>query len=199
MPAPSTSPPQRPAAWRRPPAGFTLAEMIIVLAIVAVTAAIVLTALAGRARSGTAGALAQSFNALSTAVQQFRGDVRRYPGRLDLLSAAPVAGDDDVCGTALSPAARNRWQGPYLQRPVPAAGLPAGDATILNDVQRSPATATPQDVGTLFIVAVDVDATIAEALEREFDGNADYTDGAIRYITGGATDTLKYAMPIRGC
>ncbi|NIQ58638.1 MAG: prepilin-type N-terminal cleavage/methylation domain-containing protein, partial [Gammaproteobacteria bacterium] len=43
--------PQRP--------GFTLAEMIVVMAIIAIAAAIVLVSLAGRARASTAGALAR--------------------------------------------------------------------------------------------------------------------------------------------
>ncbi|NIQ58637.1 MAG: hypothetical protein GWN71_36345, partial [Gammaproteobacteria bacterium] len=93
-----------------------------------------------------------------------------------------AAGDDDACGTNLSPAARNRWAGPYLQRPIPPAGLPAGDATILNALQRNPATAAPRDVGGLFIVVIGVDAEIADALEREFDGDGDPDAGTIRYI-----------------
>lgn len=184
---------------RRRRDGFTLAEIIVVMAIVAVAAAIVLAAVAGRARRGTTGALAQSFDALAGAVQEFRGDVRRFPGTLDILTAAPTASDVDACGSTLSVAARNRWDGPYLQRLIPSAGLPSGDATILNGLQRDPTTGTPQATATLYIVAIDVDQDIATELEREFDGNADFSGGAIRYITGATTDTVKYAMPIRGC
>lgn len=184
---------------RHPRDGFTLAEILIVMAIIAVVAAIILTALSGRVRSGTTTALAQDFTAMSSAIQQFRGEVRRYPGQLEILAVAPTTGDLDICGAALSPAAQNRWAGPYLQRPIPAAGLPAGDATILNDLQRSPATAAPQDLGTLFIVAIDVDPAIAADLEEEFDGDGNNAAGSIRYLSGTTTDTVKFAIPIRGC
>jgi prepilin-type N-terminal cleavage/methylation domain-containing protein len=188
---------QRTGRTRR--AGFTLAEMILVMAIIAVAAAIVLAAVAGRARRGTTGALAGTFTAVSGAIQEFRGDVRHYPSQVDLLTTTPTGSDADACGNAFSTAARNRWAGPYLQRHVPAGGLPAGTATVLNDFQRSPTTGTPQQTATLFIIAIDVDADIAAALEEEFDGDGDDAAGAIRYITGSTTDTVKFAIPIRGC
>ncbi|HKJ91543.1 MAG TPA: type II secretion system protein [Longimicrobiales bacterium] len=190
---------RRPSRFRSRE-GFTLAEMVIALAVIAMLAAIILVQVANQARRGSTAALAQSLSGVSSAVLSFRGDVRHYPATLTELTRPLVLGDVDACGGTLATAVRNRWAGPYLQRAVPATGVPAGDATILNGLVRSPATANPGDAGTLYIIAANVDRQTATELEAQFDGNADFTGGSIRWVSGGAAgDTLKYAVPVTGC
>lgn len=187
-----------PSTHLRP--GFTLAEMIIVLGIIVVLAAVILTQVAPQARRGGTAALAQNLNAVSTAITSFRGDVRRYPSTLAQLTRPLASGDVDVCGGNMPAVVRNRWHGPYLQRTVPAAGLPSGDATILNGLVRDPASGSFDSVATLYIIAVNVDRDAATDLEARFDGNADFSGGTVRWVSGGAAgDTLRFAVPIRGC
>lgn len=180
--------------------GFTLVEMIVVLAIIITLAAVILAQVANQTRRGGTAALAQDLNAVSTAVASFRSDVRRYPSSLAQLTRPLVTGDLDVCGGNMPAVVRARWRGPYLQRAVPATGLRGGDATILNPLLRDPASGNPFSAGTLFITAVNVDRDAATDLETQFDGNADFSGGTIRWVSGGAAgDTLRFAIPVRGC
>lgn len=191
--------PSSPRPLRLRP-GFTLVEMVVVLAIIVALAAVILAQVANQAKRGGTAALAQNLNSVSTAINAFRGDVRRYPSSLAQLTRPLVNGDADACGGNMPAVVRNRWRGPYLQRAIPAGGLPSGDATILDGLLRVPATGNFNATGTLYVVAVNVDRDAATDLEAQFDGNADFTGGTILWIQGGAAgDTLRFAIPIRGC
>jgi general secretion pathway protein G len=86
--------------------GFTIAEIIVVVIIIGVLAAIVvprLTNRVGQARSTTAGANA---NAIATAVDAFMADCGNPPPGADLASflmERPASVDAD------------KWKGPYLR------------------------------------------------------------------------------------
>lgn len=173
--------------------GFTLIEVLVVLAVLVALAAVILPQMAGRARGGTTGALASGLTSLSDAVGAFRADVRRYPSSLVHLTTPPVVGAVDACGGSIPAQLLQQWQGPYLQRPFAASGLPAGTALILPTVTRSAGT-----VAELTLRAVHVDADRAAELDAAFDGDGDLAAGAIRWSPAG-DDTLRYVIPVRGC
>ena len=179
---------------RRP--GFTLIEVLVVLAVVIALAAVIIPQVAGRAADATPTAVISTLSTASGAIGQFKADVRRYPGRLTWLTNT-TGTPTDICGNAIPAGLLNGWSGPYIQRQV-GAGIPAGDATVLSDLQRADPAATT--VSALVLKAVDVSRDAAEEIDAEIDGTPDLAAGTIRWTDGGgAGDTLYYYHPIRGC
>lgn len=173
--------------------GFTTIEVLVVLFVIVALAAIVIPQVATRARDATQAAVLSTSATLADAIAQFKADTRRYPGQLQYLTST-AGTPTDICGNTVPPGLLSRWGGPYIQQHVPATGLPAGDAIILNQLFRADAEATT--VSSLVIKATGVTQDAANAIEQEMDGNADLNGGTIRW---SSPDTLHYYVPIRGC
>ena len=93
-------------------AGFTLIEMLVVLAIIAVLAAVVGPEILKNVGDANSGAARSQIEMMGLALDQYRLDNHVYPTTeqgLAALRTAPTAGD----------APRN-WRGPYLKRAIPA-------------------------------------------------------------------------------
>lgn len=180
----------------RRPNGFTLIEIVVALVVITLLAGVIFTRVIGRVDQGEAAALTQSLDAVSAAVQEFRGDVGRYPGRLTYLSAPLASGALDLCGSAIPNV--GKWSGPYLDRLVNANGIPSGNARILNTLRRQ---AGGGNYNLLLIDAQGVDLSTAEQIDRGFDGDGSFTTGSIRWIANETPDRgrLTLAVPVRGC
>jgi general secretion pathway protein G len=92
-------------------AGFTLIEMLVVVAIIAVLAAIVAPEVFHNVGDANAGAAKQQVELLSTALDSYRLDNHTFPTTeqgLAALRTEPTSGEKP----------RN-WRGPYLRRAVP--------------------------------------------------------------------------------
>lgn len=173
--------------------GFTLVEMLAVIGIILVLAAVIIPQVAREARQATGPAVLSSTATIADAIAQFKADTRRYPGTLRALvdpSGSPV----DICGAVIPAGLMGRWSGPYLQRQVPTTGLVAGDAVIENILTRADPQTTA--VSRLIITVEGVDPGIADRIERDLDGDDDPTGGTIHWTAPG---TLTYHVPIRGC
>lgn len=97
---------------RRSRAGFTLIEMLVILAIIAVLAAVVAPEVFRNVSDANAGAAKSQIEMLGLALDQYRLDNHAYPTTeqgLAALRTQPAVGE----------APRN-WRGPYLKRAVPA-------------------------------------------------------------------------------
>lgn len=177
--------------------GFSMVEVLVALAIVAILSAVVVPQIVGRLRESRESALSQTFFGLSQGVAEYKKAVTRYPSNLTLLTTAPASGATDACGDTLSTANRNNWRGPYVSRQLLATGLPMGDAQIQDVLERVAGPPT-----YLYIVATGVDTKIADGLEAELDGvtGAPTTTGTIRTVVETPTQvTVKYSIPISGC
>jgi prepilin-type N-terminal cleavage/methylation domain-containing protein len=175
--------------------GFSMAEVLVTLAILAVLAALVIPQVTGQLQKGQSTALANQLTNLRTAIVSYRENVSRYPKALIQLTTAPVVGDVDLCGTALSASNRNAWRGPYLTQPVLVTGMPVADFIVRNNIVRNPATDAAVAVGQLLLTVKSVPIEVAADLEKQFDGDSVYTTGNIQY----AGDSLTFVMPIRNC
>ncbi len=178
-------------------AGFTAVEILVSLAIVAILSAIVVPEIMGRIRESRRSALSQTLFGLTQGISEYKKATTRYPFQLSLLTRPPIANTDkDACGTFLSPTNANNWRGPYVSRQLLATGIPMGDGTIIDALERTSSTPT-----YLLMNVTNVDTEIALLLESELDGAvANPSTGTIRYTTPVAGQvTLSYSIPISGC
>lgn len=111
MPATGARRTMRGWAWRR--RGFTLLEMLIVVAILGLLATLVFTRLSGEVGQSKVNVTRTQINEVASAVERFNLDVGRYPTEeegLSVLIEAPAGGLDG-------------WEGPYLgKRVLPTDG-----------------------------------------------------------------------------
>ena len=110
-------------------AGFTLIELIVVVAIIGLLAGLVVPQFIKQEEKATAKAAKAQIELLGTALDTFRLDVGRYPSSQEGLQALTQ-----------KPGGLDRWDGPYLKKEVPAD--PWGRAY----VYRSPGEHGPYDI-----------------------------------------------------
>lgn len=181
----------------RRPRGFTLAEILIALAIAATLAAVLFPAMSTQLRRGQSAATSSTLTNLRDAIVAYRGNVLDYPRTLSQLTNALVAGATDACGNALSAAQRAAWRGPYMTQVI-SGSIAIADGTGLDTLIRNPATDAAVAPGTLTIRVINVDSATAVDVDRQFDGTVDLANGTIEWVTTGA-DTLKFNILIRNC
>ena len=87
---------------------FTLIEIMVVVFIIALLAALIVPRVIGRTSDAQRAKAVSDINELSSALQQYRLDNDSYPTTEDGLQALRTAPQD----------AKN-WRGPYLQKPLP--------------------------------------------------------------------------------
>src|SRR5438552_9912404 len=84
-------------------AGFTLAEILVALALMAVLAAVLLPTVAGQILKGDAGKTVSDLQAVRSGSEQFLADIHRYPGKYSDLTKAittAVATHKDILSNA---------------------------------------------------------------------------------------------------
>lgn len=178
-------------------AGFTLAEVLVTLAIIAVMAAVLLPALNSQLSKGDTGRLASDLTNIQTAAQAFVSDVHRYPTSVTELTAAITS-----TSTALDNAGGNsttipatlalKWKGPYLTKDV--LGNTAGGAissTFTNVLNGTNA------VYYLTVSVTGVSLSDFNAVDAILDeGATGIATGSVRYNAGSSTLTFL-ALPIQ--
>ena len=90
--------------------GFSLIELLLVLVILAILAAVVVPKFTGRSEQAKEAAAKTDVSQLETAIDMFEHDAGRLPKTdegLSVLTRTPAAGDVKA------------WRGPYLKRDVP--------------------------------------------------------------------------------
>ena len=180
--------------------GFTLMEVMVTLAIIAIMVAVMLPSLSSRMRTSNSSNLSQNLKTINDAIQKYRENVGYFPPQLALLVTKPTTSNTDACGTALSTTDVNLWQGPYIALTVTSNGIQSGDAVIRNTITRTPTTTSSSTVmdGTLSIIADAVTSAQATDVEAILDaGSADVNAGTVRYSSTG--QFLTYVIPVTGC
>lgn len=174
--------------------GFSLGELLVGMAIIAVLAAVILPAVAGQVTKSDATRTIQDLSSLRTGVEQFQADVRRYPKKLSHLTRA-ITGQSDINGTNYPANLIARWKGPYLSRDTTGAlgGLVTGYGAVMMDSLVKITYQPGVDYVTVRVSGIT--QTDFERMDAEIDGAISATNGVLRWVTG---DTLKFlAVPIQ--
>jgi prepilin-type N-terminal cleavage/methylation domain-containing protein len=181
--------------------GFTLAEALITIALIAAVAAVVIPTIAGQLAKADPQRVGNDAYAIRGAAEQFLNDVGQYPGNITHLTTRIVSGTSagpiyGVYGVS----ERDRWKGPYLTKDATAVlqtgfNLPFNtlfNVDTLGASGLSEATATNPRFLTLCFA---IDSLNALKIDAMFDDN-DLTTGLFRWTVNvaGVTDTLKFLM-----
>lgn len=178
----------RRAGGRR--SGFTLAEVLVTLAIIAVMAAVLLPALNSQLSKGDTGRLASDFTNIQTGAQAFVSDVHRYPATVSQLTTALSGTPTDLLTVAIPATLVAKWKGPYINRDV---GNTAGGA--ISTSFASVAGGNGVNYLTVTVTGISLtDFTNIEAILDEGVAGAASSTGSIRYT--GTTLTFL-ALPIQ--
>ena len=188
-------------------AGFSLAEILVALLIVALLAAVVVPTIFGRLAAARSDAIVGELQSLQNGIMLFYRDVGRYPRRLDFLNVLPTPATNaiDACGTQLTSQAQANFRGPYINRVItminPAGGitkylLATGDSVESLLTRTTITTPTGGTQQVLQILVYGPDQSTAEAIDKSVDGNIDGSGGIIQYVAI-APYIVKWTIPIR--
>jgi prepilin-type N-terminal cleavage/methylation domain-containing protein len=175
--------------------GFTLAEVLVAIGLIAVLAAVMVPTIKGRFDDSYENALIGEMSSLANAIGAYRQDVGKYPVSLDYLTALPAAATDR-CGAALTALERAKWHGPYVTTSIPAG--------IGSFVFASKDTIALPLVAVSTGLAVQVfgpDTATAVSMDLKVDGQANKSAGSIVWSTvtaGRNTDAhVAWVVPYR--
>jgi prepilin-type N-terminal cleavage/methylation domain-containing protein len=119
---------------KRHRSGFTLAEILVTVTVIAVLSAVVVPAVVQYTNKGDTPASQEDIQQIQNAVTGFTADIRRYPGDLQQLVTSIVSssgsGDTlykDASAVVYSASDVLNWKGPYTAAPITTSlGNPSG-------------------------------------------------------------------------
>jgi prepilin-type N-terminal cleavage/methylation domain-containing protein len=177
--------------------GFTLAEILVALALMALLAAVLLPTVAGQILKGDAGRTVQDLNAVRAASEQFLADVHRYPGRYSDLSKVITTANTDILAQPYNSGMVAKWKGPYVTKDTVNSVVETGfGGSIQNAFGKYTNTNGVQYLG---VVIFGISGSDFDKIDEQIDGApANRTSGLLRWATAGGTDTTKFlAIPIQ--
>jgi prepilin-type N-terminal cleavage/methylation domain-containing protein len=156
--------------------GFTLPEVLVTVAIVAVLAAVVVPAVTQQLGKGDAPAFNSSVNSLRTAITSFVSDTRAFPGKVRHLTTAITTSDTTLFGTPYTNRNVNGWRGPYESSGTSTGLLPVGYGWTTRDT-----LTTGTNYLILHLSQTGADTTDAHELDVAIDGGDGGGAGLVRY------------------
>lgn len=178
--------------------GFSLAEILVALAIIAMLAAVLIPSVAGQIAKSDATRTLQDMTSIRTGVEQFLADVHRYPGKVSHLANPITVTQNDVNVVAYPAGLVARWKGPYLGRDTLTGGYQTGFGAVIRD-SLVKLTFQPA-VNYVTVVIAGITQTDFNRMDAEIDGTVGATTGMLRWVTGGLSgvDTVKFlTIPIQ--
>lgn len=142
---------------------------------------------------------------IADGLHTMRTDNQDWPERLTHMSAPINTSQRNICGDLYNNGRVNNWEGPYLDRVVPAGGLPIGIGVAQDSMIRNPPLATGRAGSAHADMIIVIDSVTEEdaiELNRKLDGDGSATAGAVRWTVVNATTGMtkvQYVRPIKGC
>ena len=173
--------------------GFTLVEVLVILAILAALAAILVPTVSNQVRKADIGRVTGDLTNLRTGVEAFLVDVHRYPDQAAQLAYPIATTDADIYGNTYPSGLVSRWEGPYIDQLIAAGdSLRTGFGGFVQDTFT---VTTENAVDYLTAVITGLAYPEFASIDENLDGAADSLSGRLRFITG--TSTITYlALPI---
>lgn len=100
----------------KPRRGFSLAEILVAVALIAILSAVMLPGLNSHLRKSDAARLAGDLTSIQTGAQEFVADVHRFPSAITQLTTPITTSAADVDGSTIPPYLVAKWKGPYLAK-----------------------------------------------------------------------------------
>lgn len=167
--------------------GFTLIELMVVIAIIAVLAAVVAPQVFRQVAKGRVASAEAFYNSVKVASTSYFSDVGQWPASCNQTNCNTIAGAN---GGFVTTGANTAWNGPYLDRWPLAAGNPwGGNYTWVSANNLIFCTACAA-AGERYINITLVPLADAQRIDRDKDGAIDGTTGMVRY-GAGATPTVQ--------
>ena len=163
--------------------GFTLAEVLVTIAIIAIMAAVLLPALNNQLSKGDTSRIASDLTNLQSGVQAFVSDIRQYPSTTDQL-VSKLSGSD-IKGTTFTASAIADWKGPYVSRDV--LSNTGGRATIASAFTKITTSNADFLALSLSPITSDQFASLEAALDEGTTSSTSTTAGLVRYSSVSST------------
>jgi prepilin-type N-terminal cleavage/methylation domain-containing protein len=184
--------------------GFTLAEILVALALIALLAAVLLPTVAGQILKGDAARVQQDLEAVRAGIDQFLADVHRYPGKYSDLSTkitTTTSTHTDINAAGYPAGLVSKWAGPYITKDTVNAVIETGfGGTIQNGFGKSLNT---NGINYVTIRIHGIAPADYDKIDQAIDGTstacpACRNNGLMRLVTAAGFDTTKFlAVPIQ--
>lgn len=176
--------------------GFTLVEVLVILAILAALTAILVPSVANQVRKGDAGRVTADLDNLRTGIEAFLVHVHRYPGDAEDLGAPITGADTDIHGDAYPPGLVDRWDGPYIDRVFADGGTAeTGFGATLQDDFTLTEFPAASGIDYLTIRLTAIAAPEFDSVDEAIDGGDGPAAGRFRHFAPG--DSAHYlALPV---
>lgn len=182
--------------------GFTLAEILVALALIALLAAVLLPTVAGQILKGDAARVQQDLDAVRSGVDQFLADVHRYPGKYSDLSTkitSTIGTHTDINGAAYASGLVSKWAGPYVTKDTLDSVIETGfGGTILNGFGK---TTNTNGISYVTVRILGIAPADYDKIDAAIDGTgacpACRSTGLLRLVVSTADTTKFLATPIQ--
>jgi prepilin-type N-terminal cleavage/methylation domain-containing protein len=171
-------------------AGFTLAEVLVTLALIALLGAALLPVVAGQILKGDAGRVTEDLRSVQLGVEQFLGDIHRYAGKYSDLSKVITTANADINAVAYTTGLVAKWAGPYVAKDTVNASVPTGYGGSINNVFMK--VANTNGVNYVTIVITGISGVDFDRIDLQFDGVVNRTGGLLRWVSAGGIDSTKF-------
>jgi prepilin-type N-terminal cleavage/methylation domain-containing protein len=166
--------------------GFTLAEVLVTIAIVAIIAAAVVPAVTSQIAKGEDATVVSAVGSVQSTLTTFMSDVRSFPQKLSQFTTLITTSDESLSGTPYTAAQVARWKGPYTSTSTFAVNdsLPIGLNAFLRDSLVDSLNFVVATVSNVFTTSQ------ANRIEALFESTASLSGGTVRWRTPVTLDSV---------